>query len=90
MGGIVSAVTDAIGITDYGNQRAKAETAERVANEKADEQARLLDQQQKAVTAQQKAQEQELNAKKKRMAAAQSGTSGLINTNPQGQSSILG
>lgn len=90
MGNIVSQATDALGITNYGEQRSKAEGMEREAKQKADEQAKLLEQQQRVVAAQKKAEEEQLNAKKKRSIAAQSGASGLLNFNPQPQSSILG
>lgn len=60
------------------------------AERKANEQAAKLAEQQKAIDAQKKAEQDELNARKKRMVQAESGTSGLLNLNPEKQSSILG
>lgn len=90
MSGVISAVSDAIGFTSFGEQKAKAQAMEREANQRAEDQNRMMQQQQKALDSQKKAEEQNLNAKKKRMLSASAGTSGLINTSPQGQSSVLG
>lgn len=91
MGGIVGGVTDAVGITNYGEQNDKAKKQAAEDLDKVNQEKSKLELQQKAIEGQKKAEQQELNAKKKRLAYQQGGASSLINFNPENQTnSILG
>ena len=90
MGGVVSGITDGIGLTNYGQQKSDLERQQQEAQNLAKTQAQKLAEQQKAVDAQKLAEQKALNAKKKLSAQAFSGGSGLLNFDPQSQSSILG
>lgn len=76
--------------TSLDDQKADEDRRRVEAERRANEQAAKLAEQQKAIDAQKKAEQDELNARKKRMVQAESGTSGLLNLNPEKQSSILG
>lgn len=92
MSSITNAATSMVNSL-FGGESGEEADAKRKAQEAQDAaqaEAQKLSEQQKVIAAQQKAQEDEENAKKKRMANAFAGGSGLLNINPEGSNSILG
>lgn len=91
MGGVVNTVKGWFG-EDQGSvdRRKGLEDQQRQQQALIDQQKQSLKNQQDSVAAQKKAEQDALQAKKKRLAYAQSGGSSFMNINPESKSSILG